>query len=160
VAARLGDVETYDAPEDSLTDGLEFLGRFRSQLSSGTFVFVVSDFLDVELRESTWLTATARRWEIVPVVVQDPLWEQSFPDVGPLVLPLADPRGGTALEVRVSRRDARVRREANERRRRELLDGFVALGLDAVLLDSSEPAAVDRAFLDWAARRRDLRQRR
>ena len=160
IEARQGELTVFDAPGDGLTRGLDFLGRFRSELSSGTFVFVISDFLDAQLREASWLTAAARRWELVPVVVQDPVWEQSFPDVGPLVLPLADPEGGTALEPRVSRREARARRDANERRRGELLAWFTALGLDPVLLDSDDPAEIDRSFLDWAARRRDLRQRR
>ncbi len=160
VEARQAEIEEFDAPRDGLTRGLEFLERFRSELSSGTFVFVISDFLDVHLDEATWLTAAARRWEIVPVVVQDPTWEQSFPDVGALVIPLADPRGGPTVEVRVSRREARLRRLGNERRRNDLLARFRALGLDPVLLDTSDATAIDRAFLDWSARRRDLRQRR
>jgi len=160
IERRQSRIEAHDAPSDGLTRGLEFLARFRSELSSGTFVFVVSDFLDVPLREATWLTAAARRWELVPVVVQDPTWEQSFPDVGGLVVPFADPGGGEALEVRVSRREARARREANETRRNALLEWFVRVGLDPVLLGTSDPSEIARVFVDWAARRRDLRLRR
>jgi uncharacterized protein (DUF58 family) len=160
IEARQAELEAFDAPVDGLTRGLRFLGRFRSELSSGTFVFVVSDFLDTPLDEAAWLTAAARRWEIVPVVVQDPVWEQSFPDFGPLLVTLADPATGEVVEVRVSRREARARREANERRRRDLQARIQALGLDPVLLDTSDAAAIDLAFLDWAQRRRDLRQRR
>src|SRR5204862_4423508 len=127
--------------------------------SSGTFVFVLSDFLGQLPPESAWLTAAARRWEVVPVVIQDPTWEQSFPELGPLVVPLADPKDGQVLEVRLSRREARARREANERRRQRLHDEFFALGLDPVLLDTSDDPEVDRAVLDWAERRRDLTQR-
>jgi uncharacterized protein (DUF58 family) len=160
IEARRAEIARYDAPDDGLTRGLQFLGRFRSELSSGTFVFVISDFLDAHLDEAAWLTAAARRWEIVPVVVQDPVWEQSFPEIGSLVVPVADPASGAVIEVRVSRREARVRREANEHRRRELLTRIAALGLDPVLIDSGDPREIDRAFLDWAERRRDLRQRR
>jgi uncharacterized protein (DUF58 family) len=160
IEARYDEEPGFDAPEDALARGLEFLPRFRSELSSGTFVFVISDFLGLVPPESAWLTAAARRWEVVPVIVQDPLWEQSFPLVGPIVIPLADPRDGQVLEVRLTRREARTRREANERRRDELLETFVALGLDPVLLGSAEPSDVDRTFLEWAERRRDLRARR
>ena len=152
--------EVGDAPVDSVAQGLEYLGRFRSELSSGTFIFVISDFLGARVPDSAWLTAGARRWEAVPVVVQDPTWEQSFPAVSSLVLPLVDPDTGETVEVRLSRRDAVERRLANERRRDELLAGFVRLGLEPVLLDTSDQEEVDRLFLDWAARRRDLRSRR
>jgi len=160
IEARYDDAPACDAPEDGLQRGLEFLPRFRAELSSGTFVFVVSDFLGPLPPESAWLTAAARRWEVVPVVVQDPVWEQSFPLVGPLVLPLADPNDGSVLEVRLSSRETRARRAANEERTRRLQEEFFALGLDPVLLATSRPEEVDRAFLDWAERRRDLRSRR
>ena len=45
---------------------------------------MLSDFL-VEPERDDWLWALERRWEVVPVVIQDPVWEQSFPDVGGLV---------------------------------------------------------------------------
>jgi len=160
IEARFDEAPDCDAPEDGLQRGLEFLPRFRSELSSGTFVFVVSDFLGPLPPESAWLTAAARRWEVVPVVIQDPVWEQSFPLVGPLVLPLADPQDGKVLEVRLTRREARARRAANEARTQRLHDEFFALGLDPVLVDTSDPAEIDRAFLDWAERRRDMRSRR
>jgi uncharacterized protein (DUF58 family) len=160
IEARHAEVEVFDAPEDGLARGLEFLARFRSELSSGTFVFVISDFLEASLSDSVMLAATARRWELVPVVVQDPGWEQSFPQLAGIVVALADPRSGASFEVRLSAREARARREHNERRHQELVSRFAALGLDPVLLDTAAPAAIERAFLDWAARRRDLKNRR
>src|SRR5262249_51036880 len=70
----------YDAPEDNLVEACQYLGRLHSDLRSGTFVFVVSDFL-VPPPHDVWLDAAARGWDVVPVIVQDPVWEQSFPDV-------------------------------------------------------------------------------
>jgi uncharacterized protein (DUF58 family) len=152
--------EVHGAPADSVARSLDFLGRFRSELSSGTFVFVLSDFLGEPVPDSVWLTTAARRWEAVPVIVQDPVWEQSFPPVSALVLPLVDPDTGETVEVRLSRREAKERRIENERRRDELVAGFTLLGLEPVLLDTNDPEEIDRRFLDWAVRRRDLRSRR
>jgi uncharacterized protein (DUF58 family) len=160
IQTRHSTPQPYDAPSDGLERGLEFLARFRSELSSGTFIFVISDFLGSALTDSALLGAAARRWEVVPVIVQDPTWEHSFPLVGPLVLPLVDPGGGATLEVRLSNREARARRKTNEQRHRELLARLAQLGLDAVSLETAEDAAIEGVFLDWASRRRDLRHRR
>jgi uncharacterized protein (DUF58 family) len=148
----------YDAPDNGPAAGLEFLSRLRSALPSGTFLFVLSDFL-APPPASAWLAALGRRWEVVPVVIQDPVWEASFPLIGPLVVPVADAREGGALDVRFTRREARSRRSANELRHARLLDDFAALGLDPVVLEDADPAAVDRAFLEWAELRRRLRNR-
>jgi uncharacterized protein (DUF58 family) len=158
--ARLAGEDRFDAPEDGVVRGLEFLARFRSELSSGTFVFVVSDFLGDPVPTSVWLTAAARRWEVVPVVVQDAVWERSFPLVRSVTVPLVDPRDGDVFDVHVSARDARARRGHNERRHDDLRRSFTALGLDPVEIEASDQDAVDRAFVEWAARRRTLRLRR
>ena len=63
-------------------------------------------------------------------------------------------------EGRLTRREARARREQNERRSSDLHAMFFALGLDPVLVDTSVPSEIDRTFLDWAAQRRDQRNRR
>lgn len=152
--------DDYDAPADGIERGLEFLARFRSELSSGTFVFVISDFLGHEVPTSAWLTAAARRWEVVPVVVQDPTWEQSFPAVDSVIVPLAQPGSGEVLEVRLSRREVAARRQDNILRRERLLSGLISLGLDPVSLETADDSAVDHLFVEWAARRRDLKRRR
>jgi uncharacterized protein (DUF58 family) len=149
----------YDAAADSLARGLEFLARARRTLAAGTFVFVISDFVDPP-PAAAWLGAEGRRWELVPVVIQDPTWEQSFPLLGPLLVPFADPQTGGLLEVRMTRREMRAWRARREQARKELLSSFASLDLDPVLLDTSEPEAVQDAFLEWAERRRATRNRR
>src|SRR5205807_649758 len=72
-------------------------------LPATSFVFVVSDFL-VPPDEEAWAEAAARGLDLVPVVVQDPDWEQSFPAVGGCVLPVADPATGAVRPVRLTRR--------------------------------------------------------
>lgn len=148
------------APADAVALGLDYLARFRGELSSGTFVFVLSDFLGAPVPEALWLAAAERRWETVPVVVQDPTWEGSFPAIPPLVLPLVDSETGEPVDVRLSRREAAERGRMHEQRRDELLAGFRRLGLEPVLLETCDEEEVVLRFLDWAARRRDVRSRR
>lgn len=158
IADRAADAVPYAAPPDAIARGFEFLGRFRSDLSSGSFVFVISDFLGAPVGDDVWLTAAARRWEVVPVVVQDETWEQSFPLVDSVVVPFAEPGSVATLEVRLSRREARERRAVNTARRDALLANFRSLGLDPIVLATSDDEEVDAIFVDWAARRRAFRR--
>jgi uncharacterized protein (DUF58 family) len=147
-------------PPDSVTRSFEFLARARGELFSGTFVFVVSDFLGTPVPNAVWLAAAARRWEVVPVVVQDPTWEQSFPIVPAVILPLVDPASGEIVDVRLSRREANERRQANQERSAALLAGFRSLGIEPVLIGTSDPDEIMFLFLEWASRRRQIAARR
>ena len=152
VQERLGSA-AYDAPEDNLVEACAFLGRLHSDLPTGTFVFVISDFL-VPPPPDMWLDAAARGWDAVPVIVQDPVWEQSFPDVGSVVLPIRDPDSGSTELVRLSHREARELRARNETRLSRQREELVALDLEPVVLGTSDPFELDRAFLEWAELRR------
>jgi uncharacterized protein (DUF58 family) len=146
---------TYDAPETSMSVALEALVRESRVLPTGSFVFVVSDFL-VPVPARLWLRLRALRWDVVPVIVQDPVWEQTFPAVGGVVLPVADPTSGQVQDVLVSAREARERARANEARFDELLSRFRRLGFDPVVLDTSDPRQIGDRFRAWAERRRRL----
>ena len=143
----------FDAGEDNLADALSFLGQLRSDLPTGAFVFVLSDFLAPPSADA-WLDAVAHGWDLVPVVIQDPVWEQSFPDIASVAVPVADPHSGRTELVRLSRREARELRSSNERRLADLLAELVSLGLEPVLLGTSDPFEIDRAFIEWAELRR------
>ncbi len=142
----------FEASRDTLARGLRYLAEHRRDLPAGTFVFILSDFLEQPSRDE-WLHALERRWEIVPVVIQDPVWEQSFPDVGGTVVPFADPETGRVTLVRFSQSEAQGRREANEVRLRDLLFTLRALDLDPVVVSSHEWRDVVFAFLTWADQR-------
>jgi len=142
----------FGAPEDTLDRSLRHLVAQRRDLPAGTFVFVVSDFL-VQPGRDEWLHALERRWEIVPVVVQDPVWEQSFPDVAGAVVPFADPASGRVALVRISAAESARRREENETQYRELVRHLRALDMDPVLLSSHDDREVALAFLTWADQR-------
>jgi uncharacterized protein (DUF58 family) len=146
-----------EAAPGGLTPSLDMLVRHASSFPSGTFVFVVSDF--VEAAPRAWLRLRALHWDAVPVVVQDPTWEQSFPDIGAVLLPIADPATGEMREIVLTRREARERAGANERRLDGILGGFVRLGFDPVLLGSADRGEIAARFERWAERRKRLRRR-
>lgn len=153
IAEREGGDTPFAAPPDALERSFEFLAAHRRELPPGSFVFVLSDFLDPMPAEA-WLRAIGHGWDLVPVVIQDPIWEQSFPAIGGIGVPIAEPRSGDVALVRMSRRQAARQREANEQRLAGLLVDFGALGLQPVVLGTSEPDGVDAAFIGWAQQRR------
>lgn len=156
VLERQAGATPFDAPGDNLERALVFLAGLRSEVPPGSFVFVLSDFL-VSPPAAAWVAALARGWDVVPIVIQDPMWEQSFPPVGGVALPIVDPASGRLRLVRFSARQAALRRERNEERLRRLLAELASLGLDALLLGTSDPAEIDRAFVSWAESRRQSR---
>ena len=90
------------------------------------------------------------------MVVQDPTWEQSFPEVPGVLLPVVDVTSGEERPARLTRRETRARREAHEQRYAELATRFRRAGMDPVLLHESDPDRIHRAFLAWAERRRRM----
>jgi hypothetical protein len=143
----------YLAPEDNLARAFEFLAPMRRALPAGTFVFIVSDFLNMP-SEQAWSMIVELPWELVPIVVQDPVWEQSFPDVSSVVVPLADPRSGRLRLVRLSRREARERRAANEARAQATLATLNGYGLEPIVLTTDDRNEIYTSFLEWHELRR------
>jgi uncharacterized protein (DUF58 family) len=151
IEERAGRWPDFRAPADTVERSLSFLIGHRRSVPGGSFVFVLSDFLVPPDREA-WTRALELRWDVVPVVIQDPVWEQSFPAVGGFVLPLSGP-DGRVRSVRLSAAAARERRREHEARREALLSELASAGADPVLVSSSDPAAVLGAFLAWADER-------
>jgi uncharacterized protein (DUF58 family) len=151
VAARQ-DSAGWTGDPDGLEQAFARLARSRRSLPPGTFVFVCSDFARPPRPES-WLRALGFRWDLVPVVVQDPVWEQSFPPIGGIPIPFAEPDGRRMRKMRLSRKEAEGRRQSNESRLAELLVDFRSLGLDPIVIGDATPHAVVSAFTDWAEAR-------
>jgi hypothetical protein len=147
------DERSFGAPDDNVSRGLEFLAHHRRDLPTQAFVFVLSDFLTApDLR--VWQGALEHRWELVPVVIQDTVWERSFPDVGGITIPYADPRTGRVYPVYVTEKDARRLRMEHEARWDGLVRDFRSLGCEPVAVHSSDLGETLGSFLRWA----DLRQ--
>jgi uncharacterized protein (DUF58 family) len=147
----------FGGPVDWLERSVVHLAGHPRAITAGTFVFVLSDFLPPASKE-VWLTTKAHRWDVVPVVIQDPTWEQSFPDVSGIVVSLRDPNTGRVASVRLRPKEAVARRAANEDRARDLLDTFRSVDLDPILVSSDDQAEILSAFLDWTALRQARRR--
>jgi len=148
-----GGGRAFRAPADTISQGLEYLARHRRDLPDQAFVFVVSDFL-VPPDAPAWQRALEQRWDVVPVVVQDPVWERSFPDVGGITISYAEPETGALVPVRLTRAESDRLRAEHELRVTELTHLFRGMGLEPVDVRSHDPGTVLSAFLRWA----DLRQ--
>lgn len=143
----------FHAGEDGAGHVLDELAFLDRSLAPGTFVFWLSDFLVLPATE-TMSGAVARGWDVVPVVIQDPTWEQSFPPVGGATLPLLDPERGRGGLVRLRASEVADRRQANEARLASTLSGFASFGLDPVLVSSADPGSILASFLAWSEARR------
>jgi uncharacterized protein (DUF58 family) len=149
---RLEERRPFRAPEDNLARAFQHLFTLRPALPTGSFLFVVSDFV-VMPPEDVWLQALERRWDVVPVVVQDPVWEQSFPDISGTSVPVIDPGTGHLSYLRMGRREVAERRELNEARWRRVLDTFLFLDIEPVILSSERPDEILDAFVWWSEKR-------
>jgi uncharacterized protein (DUF58 family) len=146
----------YGGPSDWLERSFDHLASHTRAVTPGTFVFLLSDFIPTPPRE-LWLAAIEHRWDIVPVVLQDPTWEQSFPDVDGIVIPLREPRSGRISSVRMRRKEVVERRDLNRARTAELLDMFGFLDIDPIVVTASERSLILEEFLVWADLRRTRR---
>src|SRR5262249_24908861 len=127
----------YDGPPDWLEHSIDHLASHTRAVTPGTFVFLLSDFSPTPSTD-VWLSAIEHRWDVVPIVIQDPTWEQSFPDVDGIVVPMRDPRAGSVSSVRMRRKEVAARREVNVARTAALLDTFRELDIDPVVVTSSD----------------------
>ena len=146
----------FNGPSDWLELSVAHLAAHPRAVSAGTFIFVLSDFIPTPSKEM-WLTAAEHRWDIVPIVIQDPTWEQSFPDVSGIVVSLRNPGNGRIAPVRLRANEAAARRVANEERTRDLLETFRAIDVDPILVSSTDPGEVLAPFLAWTDLRRTRR---
>jgi uncharacterized protein (DUF58 family) len=155
---RAGAERPFTAGPRSLDRCLRLLVEHAPSFPAGTFVFVLSDFVEA-VAPRMWRRLRSLHWDVTPVVIQDPTWEQSFPEVGGVLLPVGDVETGKVGDVWIRRADARARADANARRLDDLLAGFRRLGFDPVLVGSSDPGDIARCFAQWSARRARLRRR-
>ena len=146
----------FDGPSDWLERSFEHLAAHSRVVSAGTFVFLLSDFVPPPPTD-VWLAALEHRWDLVPIVLQDPTWERSFPDVSGIVVSFRDPGTGRIVPVRLTGKEARRRCVANEARLHDLQEAFRMLDVEPVFVSSSKLEDVLEAFLIWGDLRRTRR---
>jgi uncharacterized protein (DUF58 family) len=130
-----------------LNGALEYMNKV---ITRRAVVFVISDFLTGDFTRP--LTVSARRHDVVALMVVDPAEEQ-LPDVG--VILLEDPETGEQIEVDTSRRaiTGNYARLAGERSK-ELASIFGSRGVDTVQLRTdADYLPVLRSFFDRRGRR-------
>jgi hypothetical protein len=98
--------------------------------------FVVSDFLAPAPSYERALRIAARRHDLVPVTVTDPL-EEALPDVG--LIDLEDPETGETVVFDTSGPEARAFREDSRRAREAREALWKRLSLDAITLRTDRP---------------------
>ena len=128
---------------------------------TGAFVFVISDFFDESLLQgSLWGQLFDDGFDPVPVLVQDPVWEQTFlSEAGGLLLPFRDSETGLREWRRYSKRDARAQKQENEGRLARIRNIFQDAGLDWIELGTADPHTVNDKFMDWSDERKQGRYR-
>ena len=85
--------------------------------------------------------------------------EQSFPELASVTVPFTEPATGSVVAARFSRSEARARRVANEARLGRRLGELRGVGLEPLVVGTSDPLEIDREFLAWAELRRQGRRR-
>jgi uncharacterized protein (DUF58 family) len=146
----------YGGPPDWFERTVDHLASHPRAVTPGTFVFVLSDFIPMPPND-LWLAAIEHRWDLVPVVIQDPTWEQGFPDVNGIVVPLRDPRSGRLTPVRLRKKETAARRAVNQERLQELLRTFQFYDIDPVVVSSNDRSDILSEFLVWSDLRRTRR---
>ncbi len=153
---QLLDQGRYDRSGDTIDSLFRRLRSVEHLLPGGSFVFICSDFMEVP-SERTLAMVIDAEWDLVPVVVQDPLWEQSYPEAaGEVALPVCDEAGRFRL-LRQGRAEVRDRRQEHEARLRRLDELLTNYGFPPIVLSELGPAALIDALRSWHARRGMLR---
>jgi uncharacterized protein (DUF58 family) len=152
-AEPANEARSFGAPADNVSRGLDFLAEHRRDLPTQAFVFILSDFVvPPDLR--VWQRVLEHRWELVPVLIQDPVWERTFPQISGVTVPYSDPKTGRVFPVYLTRGEAARLRVEHEKRWDGLVRDFRSLALEPVNVHTHDLGEMLGSFLRWA----DLRQ--
>jgi uncharacterized protein (DUF58 family) len=117
----------------SLGSGLEFLSRVARRRA---VAFLISDFLAPVASYERALRITARRHDLIPVTIGDPL-EEALPDVG--LVEMEDPETGGTLVFDTGGPEAEAFARASRRMVEARRDLFKRLSMDPIELRTDRP---------------------
>jgi len=131
-----------------IATGLEFLGRVARRRA---VTFLVSDFLTPVSSYDRALRIAARRHDLIPVTVTDPL-EEALPAVG--LIELDDPETGERVRFDTSGKEARAFARAAKAQTEARNSLFKRLSMDAIEVRTDRPyLPALTTFFDARARR-------
>ena len=148
----------FGGPADWLERTVEHLASHPRAVVTGNVRLRALGLRAVAVPRDLWLPPVGHRWDIVPVVIQDPVWERSFPDVEGSSSRSAIPRRvGTATRAPAAQKEVRPVGPPTSGEPTELIETFRLLDLDPVVVTSSERSEILASFLDWTELRRTRR---
>lgn len=132
----------FTAPSSTMTDALTFLLSRQGALVRESFLFLCSDFVDMPPYDL--LEQAAARWDLFPVVIQDPRIEASFPEWSglPAFLPLYS----SMVPAFVTTHKARRYRVQHEARIAAICDTFDRLRAPTVVVTTEKLDAINNLF--------------
>jgi uncharacterized protein (DUF58 family) len=132
----------------AISAGIEYLGRVARRRS---VAFLISDFLAPQDSYEWAMRIAARRHDLVPVTVADPL-EEALPEVG--LVELEDPETGEVVLFDTSGPEGRAWSDETRRLREARESLWRRLGLDAITVRTDRPYLPGlQAFFEARARR-------
>jgi uncharacterized protein (DUF58 family) len=146
----ISEILTFEprSPRTDLAAGIEFLGRIARRRA---VAFLVSDFLADGWTHA--LRIAARKHDLVPVVIGDPL-EEALPDVG--FMAVEDLETGAVLEFDTSGPEARQYRDLVRKRAEERAALLRRMSVETVNVHTDRPY-VDALVAFFRARERRMR---
>jgi uncharacterized protein (DUF58 family) len=139
---------TPRSPRTDLRTGIDFLGKIARRRAVG---FLVSDFLAEGWHQA--LRVAARKHDLVPVVIADPM-EEGLPDVG--LITVEDLESGAVLEFDTGGPEARAYVELVKRRAGERAALLRRMSLESVNVHTDKPY-VDALVAFFRAREKRMR---
>lgn len=140
----------FAAPENNMSLAIEWLFALKAHIPPESFIFLLSDFL--VMPDYSLLEVAAERWDLVPIVIQDPVLEASFPvwrGKIPVWLPEVLPNGQRKASY-LSALDAQAIRIEHQNRLRAIMKVFDYIKVHPITLFSADPEQVYDAFLGWS----------